>query len=408
MKKKDNALILLCWLVYAGAYLGRYSYSSNISQIMASYGVTHAQAGIAATFFFFSYGSVQFVSGFFCKRINKRAAVAAALLVSALANLCVFFEPPFASVKYYWVVNGAAQSILWPCLVSVLAENLSGEMLDRAVVITSTTVVAGTLLAYGVSAALAVRNAFRFSFLVGAAGMSVIAAVWFLFYNSACSGNDSEDGERRELNARNNSFRGRLVPFIALLCVFAVINNIIRDGLTSWLPSILKEKYSLADSLSILLTVTLPLLSFGGTFFAVRLSRKIKDFALLIGALFALAAAFLGAVVGMVDLPYWLPALIAFGFTCLMMHGINNVITSMIPLHLRDKADPGMLAGILNGCCTVGSTISAYAIGAAADSAGWDSVFRLLLLLCSVPVIAAAVYLLPSAIEKRRRSGKAW
>ena len=61
------------------------------------------------------------------------------------------------------------------------------------------------------------------------------------------------------------------------------------------------------------------------------------------------------------------------------VHGINNVITSIAPLKMREKAEPGRMAGILNGFCYLGSTISSYGLGAIADHGGWHSVFILLL-----------------------------
>ena len=38
----------------------------------------------------------------------------------------------------------------------------------------------------------------------------------------------------------------------------------------------------------------------------------------------------------------------------------------------------GKVAGIMNGFCYLGSTISAYGLGSFADAFGWESVFTLL------------------------------
>lgn len=69
---------------------------------------------------------------------------------------------------------------------------------------------------------------------------------------------------------------------------------------------------------------------------------------------------------------------------------------------LRDKYDSGKMAGILNGSAYVGSTISAYGLGAIADAAGWNGVFVLLLILSAVAVLAAfGVTALRKLREKR-------
>ena len=43
------------------------------------------------------------------------------------------------------------------------------------------------------------------------------------------------------------------------------------------------------------------------------------------------------------------------------------LVTSILPLNLRDRANSGFVAGILNGCCYVGSTFSSVGLGAISD-----------------------------------------
>ena len=66
----------------------------------------------------------------------------------------------------------------------------------------------------------------------------------------------------------------------------------------------------------------------------------------------------------------------------------------MAPLYWKDKINSGMLAGILNGFCYVGSTVSSYGLGFVADSYGWNVVFWLLFILCTVCVVIGVVQLL--------------
>ena len=85
----------------------------------------------------------------------------------------------------------------------------------------------------------------------------------------------------------------------------------------------------------------------------------------------------------------------AFGLVTLLMHGINNVITSIAPLYLRDKVNSGMLAGIMDGCCYVGSAISAYGLGGISDMfGGWEAVFKVVLIVCIVPIILTPIFVL--------------
>jgi sugar phosphate permease len=69
---------------------------------------------------------------------------------------------------------------------------------------------------------------------------------------------------------------------------------------------------------------------------------------------------------------------------------------------MRTEINSGLLAGILNGCCYVGSTISGYGLGAVASNSGWNSVFVLLAVLCAVAVVVAVVCVLTSYIKGKK------
>ena len=117
-------LIALCWLVYTCSYIGKLGYNANITQIEALYKISHAQAGMVSTFFFFAYGVGQIINGLFCKKYNLRFVVFGSLILSGLMNLLVGLINDFEIVKYLWLVNGAALSVLWTSLIRLLSETL--------------------------------------------------------------------------------------------------------------------------------------------------------------------------------------------------------------------------------------------------------------------------------------------
>ena len=75
----------------------------------------------------------------------------------------------------------------------------------------------------------------------------------------------------------------------------------------------------------------------------------------------------------------------------------------MAPLYLRDKiGNSGMLAGVLNGCCYVGSTISSYGLGLVADNSGWNGVFILLLVVSCIPVVVTGIMTVVKIIRNKK------
>ena len=181
---------------------------------------------------------------------------------------------------------------------------------------------------------------------------------------------------------------------IVMLCIYGVATNLIKDGLTTWVPSILKEQYDLDSSFSIILTLALPMVAIFGNIFAVKLHKKIPDYVLHVVVLFLCSGAIIGGVIAGLSLnQFWL-TLVGFSIVCLLVSSANSLITSIFPLFMKGKVNSGLTAGLLNGFCYLGSTLSSYGLGAIADAAGWIAVFWVLLSVCIMVCAGAFVYLL--------------
>ena len=392
LKCSQNTIIWLCWCVYTLAYLGRYSYNANINLIMRDFGTTHAEAGLVTTFFFFSYGIGQVVNGIMCKRYNKKFIFPIVLFVSSILNLLILWLP-FFSFKYVWIINGFLQSCLWSSIINVLGTNLDSKHMERALVVMSTTATAGTIFTYGSSAFFVWLGNYRIAFIFAACIMSTIAFLWLLlFKNNPIYEQADEVKERTE---RKMQGIGILIGALAL---FAVIDNLVKDGLNTWMPTLLAENYGMKNETSILSTIVLPLLGTFGAIISVKLNHIIKDFVALTVTLFSVSAIFICSII-FYEGSNAAIMVICFGIVMCMMHGVNNVITSIAPLKMRDKIEPGKNAGILNGFCYMGSTISAYGLGAIADHSGWDAVFNLLLTVCASGIFIGLIYMLYRKIK---------
>ena len=152
---KSTLIIVLCWLVYAISYIGKLSYSANINQVGEAFGVSYADTGMVATFFFFAYGIGQVVNGLLCKKYNIKLVIFLSLITSGIINVLIVSVPSFSVMKYLWLANGASMSFLWTSLIRLLSETLAKTDLTRAIVAMGTTVATGTFIVYGLSALFA-------------------------------------------------------------------------------------------------------------------------------------------------------------------------------------------------------------------------------------------------------------
>ncbi len=389
-------LIVLCWVVYTCSYLGKLGYNANITQIENVYNISHAEAGIVSTFFFFAYGAGQIFNGLFCKRYPLRLVIFGSLLVSGIMNLLVAFSTNFSYVKYFWLINGAALSILWPSLIRLMSETLDKRDIGRAVVAMGTTVAAGTFLAYGLSALFVAMGSYVLMFFVAGTLLPLIAFVWIVSYPGLVrSKNDKVEACacNNTIISKSSGFRS-LKDSIILFALFAIVVNLVKDGLTTWVPTILKESYGLPDYISILLTMILPLLAIFGTSLAAILHKKSEDFVLLVGILFLFTTLFIITVMFCLTMGWCIVTVGCFGVVSCLMASANNIITSRAPLFWRDQINSGLVAGVLNGFSYFGSTLSAYGLGVIADFWGWNSVFIFLFACCAIlSIIAIGRYL---------------
>ncbi len=399
---KQSLLIFLCWLVYTISYMGRNSYSSNITRIEDFFSVKHADSGLVSTCFFVAYGVGQVVNGFLCRKYPKKYVFPIVLFTASILNFLVVVGVPFVLYKYLWLLNGFVQSVLWSSLIMTLGEYLLRENMPRAIFLMGTTAAAGTLLAYGASSLFSLFASFKLSFIVASASMSVVGVIWLLFFDRSTKLGRIEKEVVEEKKERTSTGR-MLVASIGLLlvflAVFAVVGNLVKDGLHTWVPTILKEQYGLSDGLSIFLSLILPLLGIFGATGALLMSKIFKDYILLSGILFLGTLVCLGGIIFFLQTPAWLATLILFALVVCFMHGVNNVITSMVPIYLRDKVNSGKVAGVLNGFAYVGSSISSFALGALADGSGWNAVFILLFALNGLMVLLCITYLVLAKIK---------
>ncbi len=385
--KKSGFLIFLCWAAYTCAYVARLNYNASMVEILSQLGTTKEQAGTVSSFFFFAYGAGQLVNGLLTKKYNTRYSVALALGASCIINLSMTFCQGIDIMKYLWFFNGAFQSVLWSSLIKTLSDNLADSRLSRAVLVMSTTVASGTFGAYGLAALFsALEMSWTSIFYVASAVVGLVAVLWF-------AGMGSIEKSKREAVKESSGLKKqlKLTPVfavsVAVILVSAVTNGFIKDGITTWVPSILKEEFGVPSSLSIIITLVLPVLSISGTSLVSLLHKKEKNENALNGIFYFFAVIVTLLIIFTVRLKSVPVTLALFGCVSCLMAAVNNVITSIVPLYSRDKIDSGLAAGLLNTFCYVGSTMSTSLLGRIADTRGWNDVFVCILIFTVVSFV---------------------
>ena len=382
--KKSNFLIFLCWAAYTAAYVARLNYNASMVEILSQLSITKASAGSVSSFFFFAYGAGQLVNGLLSKRYNIKHSVSLALFASCIINLGMTFCRGIDTMKILWFFNGVFQSVLWPSLIKTLSDNLADSKLSKAVMVMSTTVASGTFAAYGLAALFSYLGLeWTTIFYVASALVGIVAVLWF-------TGMGTVQKEKAETEFTEKKEKGKLslapafIISLVVILISAITNGFIKDGITTWVPSILKEEFGVSSSLSIIVTLLLPVLSIFGTSLVNALHKKQKDENALNGIFYFVSIIFTVLIILTLKLKSVPLTLMLFGGIACLMSAVNNVITSVVPLYSRDKIDSGLSAGLLNTFCYIGSTLATSMLGKIADTTGWKDVFICILVFTAV------------------------
>ncbi len=403
-KQSSVLIIVLCWLAYTVAYMGRLNFNAYIEPIRNQLGASKTELGLVSSFFFFSYGTGQLFHGIMSKKYNTRYSVPAALIGSAAINLSMSFCSEAAAMKYLWLLNGFFQSILWSSVIKTLADRLSDEALPKAIVTMSTPPALGTFLAYGMAALLSSSGAsYKTVFYIPAVLLSVTGAAWFILVGKADKlSSNSEALPYTTPEKKRPSLSPAFIFSAVLLLITAVSNGFIKDGVTTWTPSILKERYGMKESLSIIITVILPLIAIAGSWFSTQLHKRWKNTSLLNAGLYTAEAATLFFVMlsarnKSVKSPVLM--IVLFSLSAMLMSAVNNIITSIIPLYMRDKMESGLLAGVLDTFCYIGSSLSTGLLGYISDKSSWNGVFLCLFIFGGAACIICTISFINSKRE---------
>ena len=174
-----------------------------------------------------------------------------------------------------------------------------------------------------------------------------------------------------------------------------------RDGLTTWVPNILKNNYPVPESLAIILTLVVPLFGMVGAFVSFVLNRKISNPISLCAVFFFGEAVTITCIVLLFKVNMW-AVLFLLGILNLCAHGIANLLTSILPLTMRDKVNSGLLSGLLNGACYIGATISTYGLGVLqAVGMNWNNIFIILIIVSILPIITSLLINLVALLKKK-------
>ncbi|MBR4933363.1 MAG: MFS transporter, partial [Clostridia bacterium] len=243
------------------------------SEIGSAEGITKTLLSMAVTGSFITYGTGQIVSGICGDRFSPKKLVSLGLAVTTVMNLLI----PFCTSPYLmcavWCVNGFAQAFMWPPIVKIMSHTMTDADYQTSIVKVLWGSSFGTIAVYLISPLLISISSWRAVFFFSSACGAVMLVLWNILVRDTVKVPAKKDVTEKSKDA-GLSVRVFMTPMILSVLLAIVCQGMLRDGVTTWMPSYIAETYDLSNSISILSGVLLPIFSLLCYSVASKLYRK--------------------------------------------------------------------------------------------------------------------------------------
>lgn len=400
-KNKDySKLFLLCWLAYFSTYICRLNFSAVMPKLLEGDVFPQGQIAAVSSAFFMCYGIGQVLSGNLGDRFSPKTMIFLGLGISGISNILIFFfHEIYAVLLVLWAINGAVQSMVWTPILRIAGEYFDEKDKVKFGVDIATTVPLGTLASYAVSLLTLLFAPWQYVFLTCGLIVIIFAAIWFCGTTKLFS--KLQKTEQKEKNDSENSAESlKMKPLIKVVCASFVlvmfipiaIQGTLKDSVTQWIPSFLDNQYHTGASLSLALTMILPIVNVTGAYFSKAVNKKLKNDLYTSAVFFGIAALFLIALM-LFGTKNIVIALICMAGVTNCMFAINVMLITMVPLRFSKFGRTSTVGGILNSVAYIGCGLLNMGAGKLLEKTGssWSVLFTLWMSLAAIAVIVSII-----------------
>ena len=386
-KLSPGIVVAVCSFVYFVSYFSRKDFAAAMAEMISEGVIDKQLGGYISMAMFILYGVGQLVSGFLGDRVRPAHLLTLGLLTTAVSNLLMPLLPGAAMIPL-WGVNGLAQAMLWPPIVRILADTLDHERFVRANLLVTCAAHLSTVLLYlYVPLTIAVAN-WRLTFYTASAVAFLAGALLIVLSAFTILGNKPQKKQKptpvstSDTKNDNNYLHIALAAGIPTVILAITAMGFLRDGIETWLPTLLTEAFSMRPEQSILISVTLPIFSALSiaVITALHKTRLFGNEVLGATCIFLLAILCALALVFFVGGTSGVARVITLALACLvsgLMHAVNFLYISCLPGRFAPYGRAATTSGVCNAFTYVGAAISMYGIASISDLFDWRAVMLL-------------------------------
>ena len=394
--------IAACWVAYSFSYIGRLNFSASMADMTANGVLLKSQAGSVTTGFFICYGCGQLLSGWLGDKVTPRYLVFGGLLGASLCNLGISFAPPLWVMILLWSINGISQALLWAPIMRAVSDRVAMDKQQKTCTVMATTMAGGTLMAYILSAVLISLFGWTAAFISGTLG-PLLAAIFWIVVTTKIEKEADKNGIEEETPADfedegesvpheevpQNIFRLLAVSGLLILAVASGVQGILKDCMSTWVPTFITDVFHLESVVSILTGTLLPIVGFFGPYAANKIYMKTRDELSSLFILFIISAAALSLLV-LFGRKSVIVAILALSVTYACSLGQNMFTVGRIPMYFSKVGKVSLISGVMEATSYMGTACLTFITGYLVEGLGWTFMMCVWLSLAAVAAIATA------------------
>ena len=176
-----------------------------------------------------------------------------------------------------------------------------------------------------------------------------------------------------------------------VILFIVLVQGMLRDGVTSWVPTLITTQFHTPPSLSILMSTVLPIITLVGPYAAHYVYKHWKLDETMTSLIFFLIAT---AALIVIRLGLKAPAtvtVLSFATVTSCMEAVNVMFLSILPLRYVTEGKTSTMTGLFNFVTYIGSAVSAYTAGHIVEGYGWAAAILTWLLMSVLATILCYV-----------------
>ena len=368
-------------LLYFSSYLMRINFAVMLVKVISEMQVEKTDLAIVITGLTVAYGTGQIISGVLGDKIKPQYLLTAGLFVASACNIAMFFCTSIPVMTVVWSINGLAHALLWPPMVRLMSMYLSDTEYGYAVVRVSWGSSAATILLYLVCPLLLYVMNWRAIMLL-CAGFGIAVMILWLAINRRLLDISTESYEITNPSKSTTAIPKAYIPVpkyvyipIILIMLGIIMQGMLRDGVTNWLPSFLLESFGIPEENAIVASVIPAIFSIVSFSVFDLLHRKVfRNEVFCASVIFIGASAFAFCLFLINTLfPMQIPAILFAALIIGAMHGINLMLISVVPKRFAKTGKVSTYSGLLNACTYIGAAIATPGFAAIAQAFSWNA-----------------------------------